>query len=72
MKVSSILGSLIQNNIAKVLSILFTEMDPRLGKPCTASYILAVLWNTRSLPLYIFACAAHSSSNGAIAHARYP
>ena len=43
MKVFSILGALIQNHIAKVPSILFTEMDPRLGKPCTASYILAVL-----------------------------
>jgi len=49
-----------------------TRMDPRLGMPCTASYILAVLENTRNLPPYTIARAAHSDSDGAIASAGYP
>jgi len=48
-----------------------TRMDPRLGMPCTASYILAVLENTRNLPPYTIARAAHSGADGAIAIAGY-
>lgn len=40
---------------------------------CTASCILAVLQNTRNLPLlYTIARAAHSGSDGAVAKAGYP
>lgn len=49
-----------------------TRMDPRLGMSCTASCILAVLQNTRNLPLYTIARAAHSGSDGAVAKAGYP